>query len=66
MPAPRRAGVLGPTCGVVGSFQAYLVLRILVGEEVCSGYFCEVNLADFTVRRLEFDGGRGCSACSGH
>jgi adenylyltransferase/sulfurtransferase len=61
----QRAGVLGPSCGVVGGLLASEALRLLRGEAPRhAGALLSIDLLSWRIRRLAPRPRTGCPACA--
>ncbi len=65
MPSCNTLGILGPICGVVGSFMALETIKFLIGAEISTNKYTIVNcIPTIQMTQFELKKNPNCSICN--
>ena len=65
VPSCSRAGILGPSVGIVGCMQALEALKLIIGMEnnCLIGKLARIDLKQMTVKTFKFSNNTSCDVC---
>lgn len=67
MPTCRTLGILGPVCGVIGSFMAIETIKLLIGDEISTNKYTLVNCSPtIQIKQFEVQKDPNCPVCGEH